>query len=111
MHNAATGLRDSIQNDISSANSVIQSAIDAINKVNPFSDIKVPTIPVPNLDALANVTLPDSFTQALTNLNNSIPTVAQIKDEIESMCVCLLFPPPCLCTHSSLVAWTSPLNF
>ncbi|KAG6874500.1 hypothetical protein C0995_010410 [Termitomyces sp. Mi166 len=85
VHNAANGLRDSIQNDISSANSVIQSAIDAINKVNPFSDIKAPAIPVPNLDALANVTLPDSFTQALTSLNNSLPTVAQIKDEIESI--------------------------
>ncbi|KAG6891582.1 hypothetical protein C0992_003610 [Termitomyces sp. T32_za158] len=85
VHNAASGLRDSIQSDISSANSVIQSAIDAINKVNPFGDIKVPTIPVPNLDALANVTLPDSFTQTLTNLNNSLPTVAQIKDEIESI--------------------------
>ncbi|KAG6868386.1 hypothetical protein C0993_003802 [Termitomyces sp. T159_Od127] len=85
VHNAASGLRDSIQSDISSANSIIQSAIDAINKVNPFGDIKVPTIPVPNLDALANVTLPDSFTQTLINLNNSLPTVAQIKDEIESI--------------------------
>ncbi|KAG5720326.1 Plasma membrane fusion protein PRM1 [Termitomyces sp. T112] len=85
VHNAANGLRDSIQSDISSANSVIQSAIDAINKVNPFGNIQAPSIPVPNLDALANVTLPDSFTQALTNLNNSIPTVAQIKNEIESI--------------------------
>ncbi|KAG6817485.1 hypothetical protein H0H87_008110 [Tephrocybe sp. NHM501043] len=82
---AAEGLRTSIQNDISSANNVIKSAIDAINKVNPFGDITVPDIPVPNLDALANVTLPDSFTQALTNLNNSIPTVAELKDKVESI--------------------------
>ncbi|KAG6865489.1 hypothetical protein C0991_002203 [Blastosporella zonata] len=85
VQSAADGIRTAIQSDITSANSVIQTAIDAINKVNPFGDITAPSIPVPDLSALSNVTLPDSFTQALTSLNNSIPTVAQIKDAVESV--------------------------
>ncbi|GLB37016.1 hypothetical protein LshimejAT787_0400670 [Lyophyllum shimeji] len=81
----ANGLRNSIQNDIQSANSVITKAIDAINKVNPFGDITPPQIPVPNLDSLNNISLPSTFQDALTNLNNSLPTVAQLKNEIESI--------------------------
>ena len=87
INSVASGLSTSIQNDISSANSVIQSAIDGINKVNPFGKITPPQIPVPDLSALKNVTLPASFTQALSTLNSSLPTVAQLKDEIESMWV------------------------
>ncbi|KAG6919376.1 hypothetical protein DXG01_006925 [Tephrocybe rancida] len=82
---AADGIRTSIQSDITSVNNAIQSALDAFNKVNPFNDLTLPQIPVPNLDALNNVTLPDSFAQALTNLNNSIPTVAELKDKVESI--------------------------
>lgn len=83
----AGGLRTSIQSDIGNANSAIKSAIDAINKINPFSDITAPQIAVPSLDGLQNISLPASFQQALTNLNNSIPTVAQLKDKIEDVYV------------------------
>ena len=79
------GLRTSIQNDISSANSAIKTAIDAINKVNPFSDISVPQISVPSLDALQNVTLPTDFQDALLKLNASIPSVSDLKDKVNGM--------------------------
>jgi hypothetical protein len=88
----AGGLRTSIQNDIASANSAVKSAIDAINKINPFSDITAPQISVPSLDALQNISLPPSFQQALTNLNNSLPTVAQLKDKIEDVYVVFDIP-------------------
>ncbi|KAF9050020.1 hypothetical protein BJ165DRAFT_1455879 [Panaeolus papilionaceus] len=84
LSNATTALRGSIQSDISSANSAISTAIDAINKVNPFTDIPKPTIPVPNLDGL-DITLPDSFTEALTKLNASIPSVSQLKDQMQDV--------------------------
>ncbi|CAA7261757.1 unnamed protein product [Cyclocybe aegerita] len=80
-----TALRTNIQNDIASANNVIRSAIDAINRVNPFDDITPPQIPVPNLDGLQNVSLPAAFEQALTNLNASLPSVAQLKDKVEDV--------------------------
>ncbi|KAG6807828.1 hypothetical protein H0H92_004749 [Tricholoma furcatifolium] len=85
IQSAASGISNSIQSDISSANSIIQSAVNAINKVNPFGNISAPQISQPDLSSLSNITLPDSFTQALTNLNNSIPTVAQLKDEVDSI--------------------------
>ncbi|KAF5322159.1 hypothetical protein D9619_001455 [Psilocybe cf. subviscida] len=81
----ASALRTSIQSDIAGANKVIQTAIDAVNKINPFNDITAPQISVPSLDALQNVTLPQSFTDAITNLNNSIPSVADIKGKIEAV--------------------------
>ena len=55
MSNTFSSLRTNIQNDIQGANSVIKSAVDAINKVNPFGDISAPQINVPSLDALQNV--------------------------------------------------------
>jgi uncharacterized protein involved in exopolysaccharide biosynthesis len=87
VQSVASGLRTSIQNDITNANSVIQTAIDAINKINPFSKITPPQIAVPSLDALQNVTLPASFQQALTNLNNTLPTFNDLKQKIESVYV------------------------
>ncbi|PPQ98789.1 hypothetical protein CVT24_003347 [Panaeolus cyanescens] len=84
LQSATNALRGSIQNDIASVNNAISTAIDGINRINPFSDIPKPTIPVPNLDGL-NIALPDSFTQALTNLNASIPSVAQLKDSMQDV--------------------------
>ncbi|KAF5385997.1 hypothetical protein D9615_002597 [Tricholomella constricta] len=83
--NITTGLKSSIQNDIQTANSVIQRAIDAINRINPLGDISAPQIPVPNLDGLENVSLPASFQESLTKLNSSLPTVADLKNKIESI--------------------------
>ncbi|EIN11614.1 hypothetical protein PUNSTDRAFT_83280 [Punctularia strigosozonata HHB-11173 SS5] len=85
IENTFNGLRTSIQNDIETANSAINSTINAINKVNPFSDIKAPQISVPSLTALENVTLPTDFEQSLESLNNSIPSFSEIKDKIESI--------------------------
>ncbi|KAI0072507.1 hypothetical protein K474DRAFT_1604961 [Panus rudis PR-1116 ss-1] len=85
IQNAFSSLRTSIQNDIATANKVIQGAVDAINKVNPFSDIKAPQINIPSLDSLQNVTLPSDFQDALLKLNNSLPSVSELKDKVESI--------------------------
>ena len=85
LQSVTSSLRTSIQSDIASANSVIQNAINGINKVNPFGNINAPQIAVPSLDALQNVTLPASFQDALTSLNASIPSVADLKGALESM--------------------------
>ncbi|KAK7473193.1 plasma membrane fusion protein prm1 [Stygiomarasmius scandens] len=85
VHDAAQGLQSGIQDSINGANSVISDAINAINKVNPFSDISAPTIPVPDLSSLDNVTLPTTFTDALTKLNDTLPTFNDIKEKIEQV--------------------------
>lgn len=82
---AASGIESAIEGSISTANDAIKSAIDAINAVNPFSDINIPTISAPDLSSLSNVTLPDSFTQALTSLNDSLPTFQDLKDKVEEV--------------------------
>lgn len=78
-------LRTSIQNDVNSVNSAIKTAIDGINKVNPFAAITAPQFNIPSLDGLQNVTIPDDFTQALIKLNGSIPSVAEIKDKLNAL--------------------------
>ncbi|KAF8160734.1 hypothetical protein B0H34DRAFT_349869 [Crassisporium funariophilum] len=85
LQSVTSSLRTSIQSDIASANNVIRTAIDAINKVNPFGDITAPQIAVPSLDSLQNVSLPPAFQQALTNLNSSLPSVADIKNKVEDV--------------------------
>lgn len=82
-----SSIRTSIQNDVSTANSAIQSAVSAINKVNPFGNINVPQFSIPSLDALQNVTLPTDFEDALTKLNASLPTVSDLKDKVNAMYV------------------------
>lgn len=81
------GLRTSIQSDVSTANSAITTAINAINKINPFGNISVPQISVPSLTALQNVTLPSDIETALTNLNASLPTISQLKDTVTGLYV------------------------
>ncbi|KZT41537.1 hypothetical protein SISSUDRAFT_1000423 [Sistotremastrum suecicum HHB10207 ss-3] len=81
-----SALRTSIQNDISSANSLINSTVDGINKILPFGKtITPPQISIPSLDALQNFTLPTDFETALTNLNNSIPSLDSLRQSIESV--------------------------
>ncbi|KAF8973047.1 hypothetical protein BDZ97DRAFT_1936005 [Flammula alnicola] len=85
LQSVTSSLRTGIQSDIASANNVITTAINAINKVNPFGNITPPQITVPSLDSLQNISLPASFEQALTNINASIPSVADIKDKVDSV--------------------------
>ncbi|KAI0303569.1 hypothetical protein B0F90DRAFT_1626461 [Multifurca ochricompacta] len=83
--NTFSSLRTSIQNDVTTANSAIQTAIDGINKVNPFGNIKAPQFSIPSLDSLQNVTLPTDFQDALTKLNASIPSVSVLKDTVNNL--------------------------
>jgi len=70
---------------VAAANSAVQTAIDGINKVNPFGNIKAPQFSIPNLDALQNVTLPTDFQDSLTKLNASLPSVSVLKDTINNL--------------------------
>ncbi|KAI9439821.1 hypothetical protein H4582DRAFT_2097921 [Lactarius indigo] len=83
--NTFSSLRTSIQNDVAAANSAVQTAIDGINKVNPFGNIKAPQFSIPSLDALQNVTLPTVFQDSLTKLNASLPSVSVLKDTINNL--------------------------
>ncbi|KAJ3839261.1 hypothetical protein F5878DRAFT_582034 [Lentinula raphanica] len=85
VQDVASGIATAIQDSISGANSAISSAINAINKVNPFGNISIPQISSPDLSALNNVSLPSSFQDSLNQLNSSIPTFSQLKDDINAI--------------------------
>lgn len=86
---ALSGIRTNIQNDVATANKVIQAAVAAINKVTSIVNVNlnVPQFTIPSLDALSNVTLPTGFEDALIKLNNSLPTLDTLRDELDSMYV------------------------
>lgn len=45
--------------------------------------LSVPQVTIPTLDALANVTVPTSFEDTLIAINNSIPSLAQLKADMD----------------------------
>ncbi|TRM69986.1 hypothetical protein BD626DRAFT_563681 [Schizophyllum amplum] len=85
VENIADGLADTIQSAISGANSAFQTAIDGVNAINPFGDISAPQIDMPDLSSLTNLNLPTTFQDALTSLNNTVPTFDEIKEAIENV--------------------------
>ena len=85
IENTLGTIATTIQNEVSNVNSAIRSAIDAINRVNPFSDITAPQFDVPDLSSLQNIQLPTGFQDALTRLNSTIPSVEQLKDAIQDV--------------------------
>lgn len=86
-------IRSSIQNDVAAANSVISSAVSAINKVTSIVNVNlnVPQFNIPSLTLLQNVTIPADFENSLLKLNSSLPTLSELRDAVNSVSV---IPPP-----------------
>lgn len=81
-------LRTAIQSDISAANSLVQDAVSGVNKLIPAFlkvTLTVPQITIPSLSGLQNVTIPNTFQSALSNLNASLPTLADVRDSLDSL--------------------------
>lgn len=81
-------VRTAIQSDVQAANSVIQSAVSGINKLIPsvlHITLDVPQFSVPSLSGLENVTIPNTFQDALTSLNASLPTLADVRDSLDAL--------------------------
>ncbi|KAJ6485856.1 hypothetical protein C8R45DRAFT_1098609 [Mycena sanguinolenta] len=76
---AASGIRTAIQDSVGAAN----SALSAVASVAGKFGISVPTLSVPDLTSLENVTLPQSFTDSITALNNSLPTFNELKQIVD----------------------------
>ncbi|OCF79039.1 plasma membrane fusion protein PRM1 [Kwoniella mangroviensis CBS 8886] len=80
-------IREEIQEDIASANNIIQSAVSGINSVTSLVNVNlsVPEFSVPSLDFLANVTIPTGFEDSLIKLNGSLPTMIELKDKMSDL--------------------------
>jgi hypothetical protein len=81
---AASGIRTAIQDTITGADKVLQDAANVASKLG----ININTnIPVPDLSSLDNVTLPQSFTDSITALNNSLPSFTELKQIVDKLYV------------------------
>ncbi|KAJ6521935.1 hypothetical protein DFH09DRAFT_1286992 [Mycena vulgaris] len=76
---AASGIQTAIQGSVSAANSALKDVASVAGKFG----ISVPTIAAPDLSGLDNVQLPQSFTDSITALNNTLPTFVELKQVVE----------------------------
>ncbi|GAA5901421.1 pheromone-regulated protein PRM1 [Sporobolomyces salmoneus] len=81
---ALSKIRDGIQSAIGGINTGLENSIGLIDKI-PGVDIDVPTIDIPELSALENVTIPSTVVDALTDLNSSIPTLDEFRASMNSL--------------------------
>ncbi|KAJ9123135.1 hypothetical protein QFC22_001327 [Naganishia vaughanmartiniae] len=75
-------IRLSIQDDVSSANTLIASAVSTINKATNLINVNlsVPKFDIPSLSALQDVKVPTGFEDDLRKLNSSIPSLGELRD-------------------------------
>ncbi|SNX84910.1 related to PRM1 - Pheromone-regulated multispanning membrane protein [Melanopsichium pennsylvanicum] len=81
------GIRAAIQESVSGINTLLATAVSGINDVvRVFGQhIQAPTISVPALTALDNVTLPHEIEDGLLKLNATLPTLQQLKDKMDAL--------------------------
>lgn len=76
-------LRNQLQDAVNRANTALGSAIEVINRV-PGVDIDAPSLD-PNLALLDNVAIPDNFLRSLQSFNESLPTLDELKERMNSV--------------------------
>ncbi|BGP11367.1 plasma membrane fusion protein prm1 [Rhodotorula toruloides] len=81
---AISGVRTAIQASIGGIETALNKTVDVIDKI-PGVDISLPSLDVPELSALENVTLPDTLVNALTSLNSSIPTLSEFRSTLDDL--------------------------
>ncbi|ORY81244.1 hypothetical protein BCR35DRAFT_278952 [Leucosporidium creatinivorum] len=77
-----------VRSDVQSAVEVINEGLNAtlglIDDI-PGDDFTIPQVTIPSLDFLSNVTLPSSILSGLTSLNDSIPTLSELRSTLDSL--------------------------
>jgi hypothetical protein len=76
--------RNGLRDQVSSVNGAINSAVDAINKVGGIfgGGVNIPQVNI-NLDSLANIQIPNTIANGLTELNSTIPTMDELREAID----------------------------
>ncbi|KAG0143182.1 hypothetical protein CROQUDRAFT_49155 [Cronartium quercuum f. sp. fusiforme G11] len=82
---AVSGLRTALpEATIGGAESIVKDAINTIDKI-PGVHIKQPDLRVPDLAALQNFKVPTGLSDALTQLNSSLPTLQELRDALDKV--------------------------
>lgn len=84
---AAQGIRAAIQESVQGVNAVLATAVQGINDVvGVFGQhLNAPTIAVPSLTALQNVELPHEIQDGLVKLNETLPTLQQLRQTMNQL--------------------------
>ncbi|GEM10975.1 plasma membrane fusion protein PRM1 [Rhodotorula toruloides] len=82
--NAISGVRTAIQASIGDVETAINKTVGVIDKI-PGGNIHLPSLDVPELSALQNVTLPNTLVTALSSLNSSIPTLSEFRSTLDDL--------------------------
>ncbi|GAA5880772.1 hypothetical protein JCM1840_001368 [Sporobolomyces johnsonii] len=81
---AMSTIRTDIQDAISGISTSLNKTIGLIDDI-PGVDVSAPSIDIPDLSSLENVTLPTTIIDALTELNSSIPTLDTLRSTLDSL--------------------------
>ncbi|KAJ7761301.1 hypothetical protein B0H14DRAFT_3165712 [Mycena olivaceomarginata] len=84
VESAANGIANNIHQTFSAATSAVQSAISAANRV-PGINIPTPNLSPPDLSSLQSLTLPTTLQDQLTNLNNQLPTLDELRQIVDNI--------------------------
>ncbi|KAJ7804463.1 hypothetical protein B0H14DRAFT_3774498 [Mycena olivaceomarginata] len=77
-------LQTTFSRRFSAATSAVQSAISAANRV-PGINIPTPNLSPPDLSSLQSLTLPTTLQDQLTNLNNQLPTLDELRQIVDNI--------------------------
>ncbi|EGG07065.1 uncharacterized protein MELLADRAFT_85972 [Melampsora larici-populina 98AG31] len=82
---AVSGLRTAIpEATIGGAESLLSDTIKTLDKI-PGVKIPQPNLQIPDLTALQNVKVPTGLSDALTQLNSSLPTLNELRDALDKV--------------------------
>ncbi|BGP20079.1 plasma membrane fusion protein prm1 [Rhodosporidiobolus nylandii] len=76
--------RTAIQAVVETFNEGLSKSLGLIDDI-PGVNVDIPQISIPELSALENVTLPDTLVTSLESLNSTIPTYAELKEQLATM--------------------------
>lgn len=87
INDASHGIKAAIQAGVDGVNAFLHGALDGINDVISVigKSIQIPVVAQPNLSALDNVRLPASFDEGLRKLNDSLPTLSELREKINAL--------------------------
>ncbi|EPQ26846.1 uncharacterized protein PFL1_05481 [Pseudozyma flocculosa PF-1] len=86
VHEAAQGIRAAIQASVEGVNALLSGTISGINAIiGVFGQhVNPPSIDVPSLDALSNISLPTEIQDSLLRINSSLPSLDELRQKMDA---------------------------
>lgn len=87
VNDTARAISTSIQGSINAINASLRASLGSLNDFAKIfnKSFTVPQVPMPNLSALQNIQLPNEIDGGLRKLNNSLPTLNDLKEKIDDL--------------------------